>query len=69
MKNYKYVYQIYYRNRFPQNDMVKTCTTLTSARSWAKRLAKSYKYVTLQKESSDGKEVTIYESYYDGKKR
>ena len=64
-----YVYQIYYRNRFPQDDMVKTCTTLTSGKVWAKRLAKSYKYVTLQKESEDGREVTIYESYYEGKKR
>lgn len=69
MKNYKYVYQIYYRNRFPQDDMIKTCTTLTSASSWAKRLAKSYKYVTLQKESTDGREVTLYASWYEGQKR
>lgn len=65
----KYTYNVYFRNRFPQDDMVKTCTTLTSGRSWSKRLAKSYKYVTLQKESEDGREVTIYESYYEGKKR
>lgn len=67
IENRGYVYAVYYRDRFTAPDMRSEFKSLTSARIYAKRKSREYKYVSLIKESR--RESTIYENYYEGKKR